>query len=86
MTMGIGAVAGAPAGAGFTARLLDAGAGLMGAVASTGAPRGAPGTTSVAPGPAMTRFTFKLLSGSIMTRAYSLPTVTCSMSSRSGAC
>src|SRR5882762_1231266 len=41
-----------------------------GAVAATGSPPEPSGATTVAPGPANTRFTFKLLSGSTMTRAY----------------
>ena len=50
------------------------------------APPGGAGAISVAPGPARTRFTFRLVSGSIMTRAYNLRAVTCSMPNLSGSC
>src|SRR5712675_482374 len=62
------------------------GAGGAGAVATTGEACGADGATTVAPGPDNTRFTFKLLSGSMMTLAYNLRAVTSWMSSRSGSC
>src|SRR5258708_12745218 len=54
-----------------------------GAVAATGSPPEPSGATTVAPGPANTRFTFKLVSGSIMTPAYSFRPVTCWMSTPS---
>src|ERR1700733_9294473 len=47
-----------------------AGAGAGAAVAPPGDLPGAAGAMTVAPGPASTRFTFKLLSGSMMMRAY----------------
>src|SRR5260221_13748899 len=73
----IGIVADAAVGCALPAALLEAtlpdaalprgvaGTGA-GAVAATGAPPGAGAATTVAPGPANTRFTFKLVSGSIM--------------------
>src|ERR1700728_4717053 len=62
-----------PAAASLLAADVPAGAtGAGGAVCATGAPPGAAGATIVAPGPAITRFIFKVRSGSIMTRAYSL--------------
>src|SRR3984957_10083729 len=67
----------------FGGDLAGAGFAPTTAVAATGAPGGA-GAITVAPGPASTRVTFKLLSGSTMTRAYNLRAVTCSMASRSG--
>src|ERR1700688_4367205 len=64
-------------GAGLVAAgLVGAGSASTGAVAATGLPPGCAGTTTVAPGPANTRFTFKLVSGSMMMRAYSLRAVT----------
>src|SRR6266436_5505618 len=101
MAIGIGATGGAgpaaslPETALLDAVLLDAvlldpaslrGAGGAGAVATTGEACGADGATTVAPGPDNTRFTFKLLSGSMMTLAYNLRAVTSWMSSRSGSC
>src|ERR1700737_315191 len=93
IAIGIGAAAGAgPVAILSEAALLDAGlprgaAGAgAGAVAATGELPAAAGATTVAPGPANTRFTFKLVSGSIMTRAYGLLAVTSWMSRRSGSC
>src|ERR1700676_5122859 len=54
------------------AGLVAAGSASTGAVVATGLPPGCAGATTVAPGPANTRFTFKLVSGSMMMRAYSL--------------
>jgi hypothetical protein len=54
-----------------------AGTGAGAAVTATDDLRGAAGTMTVAPGPANTRFTFELVSGSMMTRAYGLRAVTC---------
>src|ERR1700676_2571438 len=68
------------------AGLVAAASASTGAVVATGLPPGCAGATTVAPGPANTRFTFKLVSGSMMMRAYSLRAVTWSISSRSGLC
>src|ERR1700734_2232443 len=63
--------------ASLAAAVLPAGAaGAGGAVCATGSPPGTAGATTVAPGPAITRVTFKVRSGSMMTRAYSLRAVT----------
>src|SRR3979490_2885155 len=85
IAIGIGARAAAGAGPAATwPETALPGAGLargaagggVGAGARAGAPPGGPregaGATTVAPGPDNTRFTFKLVSGSMMTRAYSL--------------
>src|SRR5580658_567174 len=80
-------IIGAPAGAGALAATLPArdllaadlrvgATGADGAVCATGSPPETTGATTVAPGPAITRVTFKLRSGSIMTRAYSLRAMT----------
>src|SRR6266436_6102224 len=77
IAIGIGGDAAAAAGPAATlveASLPDAalprGAAGSVAVVATGAPPEPSGATTVAPGPANTRFTFKLVSGSIMKREY----------------
>src|SRR5882724_10869437 len=64
------------AGAGFLPVRGSGTAGAGAAVAATGGPVSPLGATTVAPGPANTRFTLMDSSGSMMTRAYSLRAVT----------
>src|ERR1039458_5493920 len=80
-----GMVAGADArsAAGLTAAVLVAAVFIATALSALGA--GAAGVPAALPGPVNTRFTFKVLSDSMMTRAYGLVATISVMASRSGA-